>query len=90
MEIRLQNEQLVERNAELDMLMAITAHDVRSPLFGLRNLFDLTIRRAAKQPDLPLEVLRQAECGNFGSQATRRARVTVAASAMSWNERRRS
>lgn len=59
-EIRLQNEQLVERNAELDMLMAITAHDVRSPLFGLRNLFDLTIRRAARQPDLPLEVLRQA------------------------------
>lgn len=59
-EIRLQNDLLVERNAELDMLMAITAHDVRSPLYGLRNLFDLTIRRAAQQPDLPLAVLRQA------------------------------
>lgn len=59
-EIRLQNHLLVERNAELDMLMAITAHDVRSPLYGLRNLFDLTIRRAAQQPDLPLAVLRQA------------------------------
>jgi signal transduction histidine kinase len=59
-EIRLQNGRLVERNAELDMLMAITAHDVRSPLYGLRNLFDLTIRRAAEQPDLPLAVLRQA------------------------------
>jgi signal transduction histidine kinase len=59
-EIRLQNRQLVERNAELDMLMAITAHDVRSPLYGLRNLFALTIRRAEQQPDLPLAVLRQA------------------------------
>lgn len=59
-EIRQQNDRLVERNAELDMLMAITAHDVRSPLYGLRNLFDLTIRRAEKQPDLPLAVLRQA------------------------------
>ena len=59
-EIRLQNARLADRNAELDMLMAITAHDIRSPLYGLRNLFDLAIRRAPAQPDLPLTVLGQA------------------------------
>ncbi|HEU0067615.1 MAG TPA: HAMP domain-containing sensor histidine kinase [Sphingomonas sp.] len=58
--IRIQNGKLVERNAELDMLMAITAHDLRSPLYGLRNLFDLAIRRAAQEPGLPRVVLGQA------------------------------
>ena len=59
-EIRLQNLRLLERNVELDSLMAITAHDLRSPLYGLRNLFDLAVRRAAQEPGLPLVVLGQA------------------------------
>lgn len=58
-EIRLQNQQLVDRNEELDSLMAITAHDLRSPLFGLRNLFELTLRRSSGEPELPLTVLAQ-------------------------------
>lgn len=45
------------QNAELDQLMAITAHDLRSPLLGLRNLFDLAARRAAAEPALPLRVM---------------------------------
>ncbi len=57
--IRLQNDTLRDRNAELDSLMAITAHDLRSPLHGIRNLFDLAIRRAAHDPGLPLKVLDQ-------------------------------
>ncbi|KQQ25104.1 hypothetical protein ASF53_22910 [Methylobacterium sp. Leaf123] len=59
--IRLQNDRLMERNSELDTLMAITAHDLRSPLYGLRNLFDLAVRRAPREPELPLAVLRQAK-----------------------------
>jgi signal transduction histidine kinase len=59
-EIRIQNDRLRDRNEELDTLMAITAHDMRSPLYGLRNLFDLAIRRSAQENDLPLIVLRQA------------------------------
>ena len=58
--IRLQNDRLMERNGELDTLMAITAHDLRSPLYGLRNLFDLAVRRATREPELPLIVLQQA------------------------------
>jgi signal transduction histidine kinase len=60
-EIRLQNARLVERNVEMDSLMAITAHDLRSPLYGLRNLIDLAIRRAPQEPGLPLVVLDQAK-----------------------------
>ncbi|HEX8484865.1 HAMP domain-containing sensor histidine kinase [Sphingomonas sp.] len=59
-EIQIQNDRLRDRNAELDTLMAITAHDLRSPLYGLRNLFDLTVRRASREPGLPLVVLGQA------------------------------
>lgn len=59
-EIRLQNALLVERNEELDSLMAITAHDLRSPLYGLRNLFELAVRRAPAEPGLALVVLGQA------------------------------
>lgn len=55
--IRDQNERLVAQNEELDQLMAITAHDLRSPLYGLRNLFDLATRRAEREPSLPLKVL---------------------------------
>ena len=59
-EIRRQNLSLVERNDELDWLMAITAHDLRSPLYGLRNLIDLALRKAPREPALPLTVLDQA------------------------------
>lgn len=44
--IRAQNMQLNARDHERDQLMAITAHDLRSPLYGLRNLLDLAARRA--------------------------------------------
>lgn len=40
------NDHLTAHNAELNNLMAIAAHDLRSPLFGLRNLLDF----AAQQP----------------------------------------
>lgn len=56
--IKNQNARLVGQNQELDELMAITAHDLRSPLYGLRNLFDLASRRADREPQLPLKVLR--------------------------------
>ena len=55
--IKRQNKQLTARNDELNQLMAITAHDLRSPLYGLRNLFDLAERRAERQPTLPLKAL---------------------------------
>lgn len=59
-EIQAQNDQLVYRSNELDSLMAITAHDLRSPLYGMRNLFDLAARRASDDPDMPLVALQQA------------------------------
>jgi signal transduction histidine kinase len=40
--------------------MAIAAHDLRSPLYGLRNLLDLAERRADADPSLPRRVLRDA------------------------------
>lgn len=54
-----QNGRLVAQNAELDQLMAIAAHDLRSPLYGLRHLFDLADRRADADPTLPRRVLRE-------------------------------
>lgn len=56
--IQSQNDQLAVRNDELDQLMAITAHDLRSPLHGMRNLFDLVERRAGTEPHLPLQAIR--------------------------------
>lgn len=54
-----QNSRLVAQNAELDQLMAIAAHDLRSPLYGLRHLLDLADRRANADPTLPRRVLRE-------------------------------
>lgn len=56
--IHAQNVQLIEQNHELDQLMAITAHDLRSPLYGLRNLLDLATRRAPDDPALAFRVMR--------------------------------
>ena len=53
-----QNARLEAQNVELDQLMAIAAHDLRSPLYGLRNLLDLAERRADADPSLPRRVLR--------------------------------
>lgn len=58
--IREQMARLRERNAELDMLMAIAAHDLRSPLYGLRNVFALGLDRAVQQPDLPVRIMGEA------------------------------
>jgi signal transduction histidine kinase len=43
--IRTQNAQLGRQNQELDEIMAITAHDLRGPLHGVRNMLDLAARR---------------------------------------------
>jgi len=56
--IRAQAERLTIQNEELDQLMAITAHDLRSPLYGLRNLFDLADRRAEHEPMVARKALR--------------------------------
>ncbi|TCT07737.1 sensor histidine kinase [Aquabacter spiritensis] len=57
------NAALAARNRQLADLMAITAHDLRSPLLGLHDLFALGRRGAA----LPSEVLGQAArvCGDL-------------------------
>lgn len=39
------NEALESRNSELNDLMAVAAHDLRSPLYGLRNLLQLASER---------------------------------------------
>ena len=41
-------------------MIAITAHDLRSPLLGLRNLLDLTTRRAAMEPELPMRAIHDS------------------------------
>lgn len=46
------NRSLAERNAELAELVAIAAHDLRSPLFGLRNLLALAAGRNAPSPEM--------------------------------------
>ena len=58
--IRRQNAQLVEQNIELDQLMAITAHDLRSPLYGLRNLLDLAAKRGKAEGAVPGGTIREA------------------------------
>lgn len=44
---------------ELNELMAVAAHDLRSPLFGLRNLLELAGDRPAADPDFYRRVLEQ-------------------------------
>ena len=46
-----QNEALRRQVGELNDLMAIAAHDLRSPLFGLRNLLDFARHRPPASPD---------------------------------------
>ena len=58
--IHRQNLQLVARAHEMDEMMAITAHDLRSPLLGLRNLFQFATARADVEPQLPLQVIGDA------------------------------
>nr|WP_186363636.1 HAMP domain-containing sensor histidine kinase [Rhizobium sp. ACO-34A] len=66
-QIAAQNEALVEanrrlatHNAELNSLMAIAAHDLRGPLFGLRNLLDLAAARPPSSPAALQDLLREA------------------------------
>lgn len=66
-QIAAQNEALVEanrrlatHNAELNSLMAIAAHDLRSPLFGLGNLLDLAAARPPSSPAALRDLLREA------------------------------
>lgn len=62
-----QNEALVEanrrlamHNAELNNLMAIAAHDLRSPLFGLGNLLELAASRPPASPGALRTLFREA------------------------------
>jgi signal transduction histidine kinase len=45
------NAALERQNGELNELMAIAAHDLRSPLFGLRGVLDLARARPPETPD---------------------------------------
>ncbi len=45
-----QNDALERKNADLNELMAITAHDLRSPLLGLRSVLDLARIRPPATP----------------------------------------
>ncbi len=47
------NRRLATHNAELNNLMAIAAHDLRSPLFGLGNLLELAAARPPDSPGVP-------------------------------------
>jgi signal transduction histidine kinase len=58
--IRAQNAKLSQQNHERDQLMAITAHDLRSPLYGLRNLLDLASRRGTDDSALQTGAMRDA------------------------------
>jgi signal transduction histidine kinase len=61
--IRAQNARLTHQNHERDQLMAITAHDLRSPLYGLRNLLDLASRRAERDGTSQIGPMRDAVFG---------------------------
>lgn len=54
------NRRLATHNAELNSLMAIAAHDLRSPLFGLGNLLDLAATRPPSTPAALRDLLREA------------------------------
>lgn len=58
--IQHQNRLITASKHELDEMMALTAHDLHSPMLGLRNLIDLTIKQAPDDPALPVEVLEQS------------------------------
>lgn len=54
------NALLARRNGELNELMAIAAHDLRSPLFGLRSVLDLAIGRPPESPGALRDLLGAA------------------------------
>ncbi|TKT69887.1 HAMP domain-containing sensor histidine kinase [Aquamicrobium sp. LC103] len=54
------NQRLATHNAELNSLMAIAAHDLRSPLFGLGNLLDLAAARPPSSLASLRDLLREA------------------------------
>nr|WP_314257660.1 HAMP domain-containing sensor histidine kinase [uncultured Devosia sp.] len=54
------NARLLRNNDELNGLMAVAAHDLRSPLFGLGNLLELAQQRPPSTPEGWQDVLRAA------------------------------
>jgi signal transduction histidine kinase len=58
--IRAQNALLTEQQHDREQLMAITAHDLRSPLYGLRNLLRLASRRSAADGAVQIDAMRDA------------------------------
>lgn len=61
--VQAQNARLTAQSIEREQLMAITAHDLRSPLYGLRNLLDLAARRAALDGTPQIGPMRDAIFG---------------------------
>ena len=61
--IREQNLRLTQHVHDMDQLMAITAHDLRSPLYGIRNLLALATSRAPPETGWPVEPVREAISG---------------------------
>ena len=67
------NEELKRRNDEMNEMMAIAAHDLRSPLQGQRNLLELVRQRLAGSSDSILKALDSAilSCEDILSMVTR-------------------
>jgi len=59
-ELAASNRQLQERNEEMNELMAIAAHDLRSPLEGQQNLLELARSRPAWKSEQLAEVMDTA------------------------------
>lgn len=71
------NERLQRNNDELNGLMAVAAHDLRSPLFGLGNLLDLASARPPQTPEGWQDVLKAAGT-SIGSMQTLISRILEA------------
>lgn len=58
-----QRRRLERQTAEMNELMTLTAHDLRSPLLGMKNLLDLAAARATLGRERLLEVMADASRG---------------------------
>ena len=67
------NRALADSNDELREVMAIAAHDLRTPLLGVKNLLDLTVQQTALPREQWLAVVKEASrtCGDMLRHVTR-------------------
>jgi signal transduction histidine kinase len=67
------NRALADSNDELREVMAVAAHDLRTPLLGVKNLLDLTALQIALPREQWLAVVREASrtCGDMLRHVTR-------------------